>query len=204
MNKYMLIVLVLLSIATYQVAEAQSKLFLGIGGELSFPSSDYFIRNVNMGSGFSVVAQYSFTPSIAVIGMAGYIKWPPADEDIILRIENGVPTASVERTAHYTAIPILFGAKGYFNQGTISVYGMILFGVYKMTIEAQDRPEGYYDVPEFKKDQATIGFGLGIEIQISNSIALDLSGRYQFLGEIAEAKDFSNYGLRAGLLFGIL
>ena len=203
MNKYLIVLLVQVSLSYYQVAEAQSKLSLGIGGELSYPASEHFIRNVNMGTGISGLVQYAFTESFALIGMVGYLKWPPGDEDIILQIGIDIPTISVKRTAHFSAFPILIGIKGYFNRGNIRVFCMVLVGTYKMTVEAQSRPAGYVDVAEVKEGRATIGLGLGFELHFNKFVALDLSGRYQFIPDFIDGRDASNYGFRAGLLFGI-
>jgi hypothetical protein len=42
-----------------------------------------------------------------------------------------------------------------------------------------------------------------MHLQFNKFVALDLSGRYQIIPDFIDGRDASNYGFRAGLLFGI-
>ena len=202
MKKILIVLLAHISLAFNQAAVAQSSVSIGIGGELSFPALEHFTRDVNMGTGFSVLFQYTLGEVFALTGMIGYIKWPPGDEDIVTEIREGVITRTVDRTREFSAIPIQIGMKGYFNSGFIRVYGIMLLGIHQLKIGAQPYSSDYI-APEEIQNRATLGLGLGFEIEFSKTIALDLSGRSQFVPGWIDEHDASNYVLRAGLLFGI-
>ena len=145
MKKFLIVLLAHVSLAFNQAAVAQSSVSIGIGGELSFPALDHFTRDVNMGTGFSVLFQYTLGEVFALTGMIGYIKWPPGDEDIVIEIREGVITRTVERTREFSAIPAQIGIKGYFNPGSIRVYALLLLGIYRMKIGAQQYSLSYYE-----------------------------------------------------------
>lgn len=160
--------LTLLFFSVSQIS-AQNKIMLSAGGNLALPMGD-FGDAAGTGFGVSVTGEYGLADNIVGTVTLGYLIW--AEESF-----GGYDFS-------YSAIPILAGAKYYF-QNNFYGYGQLGFHIFQVDIDPS--------TPFFDDDndaELTLGLGAGYEIN-----QFDFTAMYYIIS------DANYFGIRAAYKF---
>ncbi len=161
---------------------AQSQ-WISIGGNLALPIGDWS-ESANLGFGGTAAYERSFAPNIVGQVYAGYLTFSGED--------SGVDDFGYS----YSMIPIMVGAKYYFQPGK-GLYANAQLGVHLLSVDV-DVPEQYEGFFESSSDTETefgIGIGVGYELPMGKN-ALDISALFNLVND-------ANYiGARVAYKFG--
>ena len=165
MKKFLAVFFALIIFAGF--SNSQSKMALGVGGNLALPMGS-FGDVAKLGFGGGAKFEYELQPNINLTGSAQYLMFG-AKDDIV-----GVD---------WSIIPILVGGKYYFSPG---VYGMAELGMNFWSTKVKTpeiRVGGVVVVPsqEVSSSGSDFGFafGAGYELPVGKSGVLDLSAKFQ-------------------------
>jgi hypothetical protein len=176
--KKVLLVLILLVGAV----SAQKKITMSAGGSLALPMGD-FGNVVGVGFGATVGGEMPLTDKIIGTATLGYLMWGGKELDLGLG----------KITTDFSSIPILVGAKYYFNKG---FYGIGQLGFHMFTITAKSTITFFGSTSTAEASESTTEFTIGIGggYEIGN---LDLSAAYYLI------KDANYLGARVAYRFGL-
>jgi len=185
MKSFFAIFGIMLTLAMYSLPVMAAPGDKGIGGalEIALPMGD-FGDFAGTGIGVTGNFQYGWKPNIDLMAQLGYIKW-------------GGKTITGIGDYSYSAIPIQVGGKYFFTQQANRFYvgGLVGFHMFSSKID-YDSPifgTGSSSESETKLSLAPMG---GYEMQIGQSMLLDISARYQFVSD-----DLSYFGVRGGIIY---
>lgn len=183
--KKSLIVLFALFIA---VSVNAQNINLSVGGELSMPMGT-FGDAAGIGFGGTVRGEYPINDQIVGIADVGYLMWGGETIDL-----GGLG----EITTDYSAIPILVGAKYYFDKG---FYAIAQVGLHMFTFEATSKITFLGSTTESSASVSESKFGAGVgagyELPLGGG-ALDINVKYQMV-----ADDLSYLGARVAYKFSL-
>ncbi len=169
-------------------SNAQTKMYLGVGGEIALPMGD-FGDYADMGFGGTATFEMSFMPKLNGYAKVGYLMWGGKEYS----------AGTYKITTDYSAIPILVGAKYFFAPG---FYGLVETGLHMFTFSAESQYTigGTTVTSSSDVSESKFGFGVGAgyELPIGTKAMLDLSAKYQMV-----ADDLSYVGARVGVKFGL-
>lgn len=176
-----LLVIVLALVCFTSVSEAQKKkMFISGGAEIALPQGD-FGDMFTMGFGATATFEMAFSKQLYGIATAGYIMFSE-DEDVW---GSGADVSM-------GAIPLLAGAKYYFDRKGSGLYvlGQAGFYMWNGSVEVSG-----VKVWEDTDSDFAVRVGGGYEMPIGKSAVLDIGAFYNMI------EDANNLGIRAAAKF---
>jgi hypothetical protein len=180
-----LLSVILLAVLFTGFINAQSQ-GISIGANLALPIGDWS-NSSSVGFGGTATYERSFTPNVVGQVYSGYIMMGGKD------FEGGSYSSAL--------IPIMVGAKYFFQPGLKGFYGNALIGVTMYSFSASyDDPEvqAYWDLysPSTTSTEFSFGIGAGYEIPMGKN-AVDLNAHFMLVSD-------ANYiGARIAYRFGL-
>lgn len=175
MKKFFSVIFIVLF--TFTFVNAQSKMAVGVGGNLALPMGT-FGDVANMGFGGGAKFEYVLQSNLHLTGSVQYLMFGAKDD--VVGVE-------------WSIIPVLAGAKYYFNKNvyTMGEVGMnfwntkatIIFPIIgKTTVEASDSDFGFaagagYELPMGKN---ALDFSVKYQVYASSTAAINLGVAYKF------------------------
>lgn len=178
-----------------QISLAQmNNMSIGFNGTLSVPIGD-FNDIAKMGFGLSGSFFYDLSDKLQATGTLGFISWG-AD-----KIEVG--NTSVEATESHTTIPILAGARFYFDDKELSPYAAAELGLHIFSSPGTKSVISGVET-DLTKGETNLyfgfGFGGGAVYELDNSIKIDGNLMYNI---ISAEQSTGSFALELGLIIGI-
>ena len=161
---FVIIFAMILLVGTTQAQKG--KMEAGAQAGISLPMGS-FSDAASMGYGVMGTFLYGFNKNIDLAGTIGYISY----------------TTDVDGWS-WSTVPILFGARYYFGEGTTKFYGLANLGIYisSTTITIDFGPYG--GVQSFSDSSSDFGFsfGGGVKLPISKTMYFDANAKYNTAG----------------------
>jgi hypothetical protein len=181
MKNLLFVILVALLSTGFIKAQSQG---ISIGANVALPMGDWS-DGANTGFGGTATYERSFTPNITGQVYAGYITFG-GDE--------------LEGFSYsYSMIPIMVGAKYFFQPSGKGFYGNALLGVHLFTadVSVPDEFEPYYSGGSETSTEFSFGIGAGYEVPVGGKNAVDITAHYMLISD-------ANYiGARIAYRFGL-
>lgn len=188
MRKFFLVFTLVLFVSVSTNAQA-GKMSITPNVTLAIPLGD-FGDGANMGFGATVAFMYRVIPQLDLTGSLGYLRWGYKEFD-----------------GSFSSIPLLFGARYYFTNGTVMPYAGAELGLHFASASIKLPTytlfgETYGGGTESSSDtDFGVGFGGGTLIQVAPNFLLDATLQFNI---IARSGSSSNYlSLEVGASFGI-
>lgn len=178
-----------------QITFAQmNNMSIGLNGTLSIPIGD-FNDIAKMGYGLSGSFFYELSERFEATGTLGFISWG-AD-----KIE--VANTSVEATESQTTIPILVGARYYFEDRELNPYATAELGLHIFSSPGTKSVINGFET-DLTKGETNLnfgfGFGGGVVYELDSSIKVDGNLMYNV---ISAEQSLGHFALELGIIIGI-
>jgi hypothetical protein len=141
------------------------------------------------GTGF---VAYNVTPQVAITGRTGYLYFGGKE----LAYDDGITTGKIK--INMNAIPILAGAKIFFSEGDMRVYGAGEVGLFMMSGSATITPDGGGAEMELDSDSES-KFGvvpaLGAQFKAGDNMNVDVHANFANIFTEGSSTNWVGFGI---------